>query len=146
MKKKKQFLIIIGSFVSLYIVEFLILPTLFPQYYPKTSEAENLFYILFFLMTVIEMFAISNFFLFYIIGMVIQMLLIWIYPAKGAYGLGWSNPILNVEKTIFSRETLLFEMMCVYALFLMFTFIIWILVSIIKYIVKKVRNKRKKMY
>lgn len=136
MKKSKSLLLILGSFLISYCILFILLPLL-PGYYTK----DNIFLIIIIGMITADMFFISRFLPYYLLGDVLFFLLVWIYPANGAYGMGITGVLFG--DTYFSRDELAFDIAIVGVEFLVFELLIWIVVTIIKKIVEASKKRRK---
>jgi len=88
MKLKKKLFYVLIALTFLYMIQFLIAPALFPEFYPQSNEAIIMFLSLMLFVEIIGMFIISDHLVHWLLGDLIYMMLMIIYHAEGAYGIG----------------------------------------------------------
>lgn len=84
----KEKMIMIASFIVLYLLQFIMFPALFDNYFPRTNECFLLLYVSIVLHCVVGHFMLEKKLTSWMIGMVIYSLLVVIYHGRGLYGIG----------------------------------------------------------
>lgn len=104
--KVKKMIQMIALFVITYVVQFIIVPRILPDYFPKSNEATGLFWGVMIAAVVIGICFVTDKAAYWMISDLLYFLLIWINPADGAYGIGMNGITLDGTQSFFKRDTL----------------------------------------
>lgn len=107
--KVNKVLEIIVLFLVLYVVQFFIMPNLLANYYPCTNEATIIYLFTVIISVVLGMFFISDKMFYWFIGNLFYFILVYIYSANGAYGIGIRGITLDGTQATYSRDMQLFS-------------------------------------
>ncbi len=90
--------------VALYLVQWIALPPLLPQFFPRSNEAYMLFAIFAIVAAGLGIFVLKCRAQHLLAADLVYLLLILLYPAGGAYGIGISGISLDGMQAVFSRS------------------------------------------
>lgn len=145
MKKVNKQIKIIFMCLIMYIVDFLAIPAIMyavdlslppfvsASHYPASNEIGFLLDMSIFCITMIGMFKISGCIIYWLIGDILYCFMIFIYHPAGAYGIGERGMFADA---VYTRETNIFEIICMFVLVAVVQSIVAIIVAIVKFVRK----------
>ena len=106
--------------IAVYIIQFLVFPTVFPKYYPRSNEAVFIFLIPAVLSAVIGICFLKTNIKGCLISDIVYCLAVCIYHGKGFYGIGLRGIYLDGAKPVYSFEYALIGILIIFVLLSLF--------------------------
>lgn len=118
---------------AMYAVDLMLEPFITSNRYPSGDEAYFILYVSAFCIPAIGMYKVSGCIIYWLIGDILYCLMVFIYHPAGAYGIGQRGMF---AATVSTRETDIFDLICMFVLVAVAQIIAEIVVAIIKFVRK----------
>mgnify|MGYP001083457063 CR=1 FL=1 len=124
MKKDILFKIVIAV-VVLYLIQFVIAPRIWPQYYPSSNEATGILFGLITVCSFLEIVFISSKMQYLFLGDMLYVVLMLLYTNHGAYGIGMVGIGLDGNTVRYEYSASFLFLAVILAVTLCIQFLLW---------------------
>lgn len=118
--------------IVLYVVQFIVIPMIFPQYYPRSNNAYCIYMITFCIICICGIFITNKKIINWLMADAFYVILIIMYSNNGAYGIGLKGISLDGLQSSFSQSVLYIDVCILFVVLFVLQLLIMGIVKIVR--------------